>query len=115
MPARIVIIDLEDGLPTRNEALLRLEFELRKARQARADAVKIIHGYGSSGVGGVLRFAVWNELRQCKDRGEIRAFCAGEDWRVSNEVAWEMLKLCPDLKRDVDFGRGNKGITIVLL
>lgn len=115
MPARILIINLEDGRPTRNEAVLRLQFELRKARQARADAIKIIHGYGSSGVGGVLRLAVWNELRQCKDRGEIRAFCPGEEWRVSNEVAWEMLKLCSELKRDTDLGRGNKGVTIVLL
>ncbi len=115
MPARLLIINLEDGRPTRNEALLRLEFELRKARQARADAVKIIHGYGSSGVGGVLRFAVWNELRQRKEQAEIRAFCPGEEWRISNEAAWEMLKLCPELKRDVDLGRGNKGITVVLL
>jgi hypothetical protein len=115
MPARVRIINLEDGRPTRNEAVLRLEFELRKARQARASAVKIIHGYGSSGVGGILRFAVWNELRQWRERGEIRAYCPGEDWRVSNEVAWEILRLYPDLKRDADLGRGNRGITVVLL
>ncbi len=115
MPARILIVNLEDGRPTRNEAVLRLQFELRKARLARADALKIIHGYGSSGVGGVLRFAVWNELRQRREQGEIRAFCPGEDWRVSNEIAWNMLKLCPELKRDADLGRANKGITMVLL
>jgi hypothetical protein len=115
MPARVLIINLEDGRPTRNEAVLRLQFELKKARQARAHAVKIIHGYGSSGVGGVLRFAVWNELRQRREQGEVRAFCPGEEWRISNEVAWQMLKLCPDLKRDADLGRGNKGITMVLL
>lgn len=115
MPVRVFIINLEDGRPSRNEAVLRLQYELRKAGLARADAVKIIHGYGSSGVGGVLRFAVWNELRQRREQGQIRAFCPGEEWRVSNEVAWEILKRCPDLKRDADLGRRNKGITMVLL
>jgi hypothetical protein len=115
MSTRVIVINLEDGRPARNEALLRLAFELRKARDARAVIVKIIHGYGSSGVGGVLRFAVWSELRQMKERGEIQAYCGGEDWRISNEIAWEILKKHPEMKKDSDLGRGNKGITIVLL
>lgn len=109
------VIDLEAGRPTRHEALLRLAHELHKARRAHIEVVKLIHGYGSSGVGGVLRVALWSELRQMKERGEIRAFCHGEDWRISNEIAWEILKRFPELKKDSDLGRGNKGITIVLL
>jgi hypothetical protein len=115
MPIRMITVNLEEGRPTSDRALLRLAFELRKAREARSQVVKIIHGYGSSGVGGVIRYAVWNELRRCKESGEIRAFCPGEEWRISNEVAWEMLKKYPDLKQDSDLGRSNKGITIVLL
>jgi Smr domain len=115
MPPRTMIVNLEDGRPTRNEALLRLAFELKKARAARAEIVKIIHGYGSSGVGGVIRFAVWSELRQMKERGEIRSWCGGEDWRISNEIAWDMLKKYPELKHDSDLGRANKGITMVML
>ncbi|HYH01085.1 MAG TPA: Smr/MutS family protein [Terriglobales bacterium] len=110
-----VIINLENGRPTRNEAVLRLAFELRKARSAGAEVLKIIHGYGSSGVGGVLRFQVQSELRQSKERGEIRAFCPGEQWRISNEIAWDILKKYPELKQDSDLGRANKGITMVLL
>ena len=109
------LINLEDGRPARNEALLRLGHELHKARLARASIAKIIHGYGSSGVGGVLRNVVWSELRQMKERGEIRAFCSGENWRISDEIAWDILKKCPELKKDADLGRVNRGITIVLL
>lgn len=112
---RLLTINLETGRPTRNEAVLRLSYELRKARGAGAEVVKIIHGYGSSGVGGVLRFQIQAELRQHKERGEIRAFCIGEEWRISNEIAWEILKKFPELKKDSDLGRANKGITIVLL
>jgi hypothetical protein len=111
----VLTINLEDGRPTRNEALLRLSFELHKARQSHVEVIKIVHGYGSSGVGGVLRFAIWSELRQMKERGQIRAYCSGEDWRISNEIAWEILKKHPALKKDSDLGRANKGITIVAL
>lgn len=115
MAKRVLIVNLEDGRPTRHEAVLRLVYELKKARAEHAEVMKIIHGYGSSGVGGVLRFAIWSELRQRKEAGEIRAFCPGEEWRISNEIAWEMLKKCAELKQDSDLGRGNKGITVVLL
>ncbi len=111
----MLLINLEDGRPTRHQALLRLAHELQKARRSHAQVIKLIHGYGSSGVGGVLRIAVWSELRRLKERGQIRAFCTGEDWRISNEVAWEILKKFPELKKDSDLGRENKGITVVVL
>ena len=115
MNRKVVVANLEEGLPTANEALLRLNFELTRARQAGALAIKIIHGYGSSGVGGVLREAVQAELRRMAADNQIRAFVAGEDWRPSNEIAWKIQKLIPELKQDRDWGKQNKGITIVLL
>jgi hypothetical protein len=112
---KVVIANLESGMPPANEALLRLDYELTRARGAGALVVKVIHGYGSSGVGGVLRDAVQAELRRMAGDHKIRAFVAGEDWRTSNEVAWNMQKLVPELKQDRDWGRGNRGISIVLL
>jgi hypothetical protein len=60
-----------------------------------------------------LRGAVHTTLVHAKKRGEIKDFIRGEDFRISNEVTWTMLKLYPDLKQDRDLGRENKGITIV--
>lgn len=113
--ARVAVANLELGRPTGNEALLRLDFELAQARRAGAAALKVIHGYGSSGIGGVLREVVQNELRHLVEQQRIRAFVAGEDWRVSDETSWKMQKLVPELKRDRDLGRMNKGISMVLL
>jgi hypothetical protein len=112
---KVLIADLEAGRPTANEALLRLDFELARARRAGALAVKLIHGYGSSGTGGVLREAVQDALRRMAETHKIRAFVAGEDWRISNETAWNMQKLVPELKQDRDLGRGNLGISLVVL
>jgi len=106
---------LEEGLPTVEQARLRMEHELQLAREAGYRAVKLVHGYGSSGAGGTLRNELQKDLRQAARNGRIRAFVAGEDWRVSNEATWDLLKRFPEWKHDSDLGRGNQGISIVML
>jgi len=108
-------VNLEEGMPQLEEARLRMQHELYLARQQGYAAVKLVHGYGSSGVGGALRTGLQKELIRLAGSGSIRAFIAGEDWRISNEAAWALLKRYPEWKRDSDLGKGNRGISIVLL
>jgi hypothetical protein len=114
-PARIKVVNLEDGMPTVEQARLRMQYELQAARKDGFAAVKLIHGYGSSGVGGTLRVELQQELRKATREGAIRAFIAGEDWGISDPSTWELLKRFPEWKKDVDLGRKNQGISIVLL
>ena len=114
-PELIQLINLEEGLPTTNQALAKLERELASAKKNRRFAVKLIHGYGSSGVGGDLRIAIQKRLREMLDHGHIRACIFGEDWSISNQTTWHLTQSHPDLKRDRDLGKKNLGITIVIL
>jgi len=114
-PAPIKIIDLEDGMPKVEQARLLMQHELQIARQQGYAAVKLIHGYGSSGVGGSLRIELQKELQRMTSTGIVRSFIAGEDWRISDEKTWALLKRYPEWKRDSDLGKANKGISIVLL
>ena len=102
-------------MPRVEEARLRMEHELRMARAQGYAAVKFIHGYGSSGVGGVLRTELQKELRLAVQRGRVRASIAGEDWRISDETTWALLKNFPEWKQDPDLGKDNRGITIVVI
>jgi|SRR5215472_1231372 len=113
-PAPIKIINLEEGMPKVEAARLRMQHELQVARKQGYAALKLIHGYGSSGVGGALRIELQKELRRLVNTGTIRALVAGEEWRISDETTWELLKRYPEWKQDSDLGKGNKGITIVL-
>src|SRR5579864_4598608 len=113
--AHIKVVNLEEGMPTVEQARLRMQHELHAGRQQRCPAVKLIHGYGSSGAGGTLRIELQKELRRLVQAGTIRLFIAGEDWRVSDEITWDLLKKFPEWKHDSDLGRSNKGISIVLL
>ena len=113
-PALIKVINLEEGMPHVEQARLRMQHELQLARKEGYAAVKLIHGYGSSGVGGALRTELQRDLFTGARNGTFRAWVAGEDWRVSDEITWNLLKNLPEWKQDADLGKGNRGITIVV-
>jgi hypothetical protein len=108
-------VNLKSGMPQVSEALQRLERELALARQENAALLKLIHGYGSSGAGGDIRIAVQKRLVEMSQSGQIRGCIFGENWSTSDETAWKLLQSHAELKNDSDLGRGNRGITIVVL
>jgi hypothetical protein len=111
----IKTVNLKSDLPPVHEALRRLDRELALARMVRIQVVKFIHGYGSSGAGGDIRIAAQKRLYQLAESGQIRGCIFGENWAKSDEATWRLLQAQPELKSDPDLGRGNEGITIVLL
>ena len=111
----IKVVNLKEGMPLVREAMSRMQSELRRAENEGVKVLKFVHGYGSTGVGGEIRIAVQNGLLKRMQQGELKAVIFGEDWRISNETTWELLKRRPELKQDSDLGRENKGITIVVL
>lgn len=114
VPPKIKLVNLEEGRPTVLEMHRILDRVLVAARHDGTSALKLIHGYGSTGVGGKLRLATRATLaRYCKQK-MIAGFITGEDFRISNEATWALLKRMPELKQDRDLGRENKGITIVV-
>ena len=115
MDRTLKTVTLEEGMPSVPQARARLTRELHVARSTGCALLKIIHGYGSSGVGGDLRIALQATLRQMQERGEIRGCIFGENWRAGDERTWALMKRFPALKNDRDLGRRNLGITIVEL
>jgi hypothetical protein len=113
--AAMKTVNLKSDMPQVHEALQRMDRELTLARQEKAKLLKLIHGYGSTGAGGDIRIAVQKRLLEMADNGQIRGCIFGENWSKSDETAWKLLQSHADLKSDSDLGRGNRGITIVLL
>jgi hypothetical protein len=113
--ATLRTLNLEEGKPLVREALARLERELALARKQGCGLLKLIHGYGSSGVGGDIRLAVQKRLRELYDDGQIRTCIFGENWTTADTPTWTLLKAHPSLKSDPDLGKRNLGITIVVL
>ena len=108
-------VNLEEGMPSAEEAVQRLRIRLQELRSAQVRAVRLIHGYGSSGKGGAIRRAVRSELQAMQRRGWIRSWLPGERFGPFDPQSRALTDACPDLLRDPDYGRGNQGVTIVLL
>ena len=109
----IRVINLEQGRPTAQTAINNMKVELRRAKASRIPAVKLIHGWGSTGVGGVIKTEVHKELRKKQREGFIKGFIRGEDFSPFSENGRLFLQTYSGAARDKDYSRDNAGITIV--
>lgn len=107
-------VNIKRNMPLVSQAMTQLGNEIWMAKYARCHALKVIHGYGSSGQGGAIKAAC---LKLCADRkksGVIRHYVRGEDFNPFTADGRKAIELCPLLKNDVDYGRQNDGITVIL-
>ena len=107
-------LNLEHGMPTVDTALRWLESELDAARKMRRPALKLIHGYGSSGRGGKIRTACRKYLRREAEAGRVRLVIRGEDFSIFSEATRRSFILCGELRHDRDLDRENRGVTFVV-
>lgn len=109
------LINLENGRPKVDSALLKLRLEITTLRRIGVKTVKIIHGYGSTGVGGSIRLATHQFLSEQQQAGKIKAFCPGEHFGPFENNGRQMVTMSPAFRQDPDWGRQNDGITVVIL
>lgn len=108
-------INLEEGMPIVNEALERMHIGLQENRHCQMKAVKLIHGYGSTGRGGKICIGVRDELTKMKQKKQIRDFIPGEEFGPTDQASRGLVDHDRRISRDPDYGRINHGITIVVL
>ena len=108
-------VNIKYDLPTADQAIKRCTFAIENSKRLGGGAVKIIHGYGSSGKGGRIRVEVRQYLERQKQRGQIRDFIPGERFSIFDESTRAAFMRCDELRRDHDLDAANNGITIVVL
>ena len=109
------IINLKRNMPSVKEALARLEHELVQARLERRRVLTLIHGYGSTGEGGVIREEVRARLHYLHYQGHVKEIVCGEDFSTRSNAGKNLLRRFPVLSRHHDLNRRNPGITLVVL
>ena len=108
-------VDIKSGMPTVDDAIRRITYNIKNAGPFGVSAIKFIHGYGSTGKGGGIRIEARKYLERQKTRGMIKEFIIGEDFSIFDEKTRKAFLVCGDLRRDGDLERHNNGITIVIL
>lgn len=111
----MVTINLKAGLPPVDDALARFDRELAAAAAAGVKVLRVVHGYGSSGVGGKIRQAVRGRLRSRGEDLGVRRFIPGEEYSQHTNLGRQLLADFPALRRSLLSDRENSGITFVVL
>ena len=105
----------QDG-PYVEEALERLTDYLRKSLEIGIKAIVLIHGYGSSGEGGRIKWAIHEALESNRYTDRVDEYHFGEDVAFGSEAYHALLKRRPGLKPYLKrFKEGNAGMTVLLL
>lgn len=107
-------VNLKADMPTVDTARRRLAEIIKNCRNRGVSAVKVIHGYGSQGIGGAIRIAVRKSLAKRVRTGEIKLCIWGENWSVLDQQSQTALARCDALSGDMDLGMGNPGITLIV-
>ena len=108
-------INLEQGLPTVQQALTKLEQEIKTARLEQIRVLTLIHGYGSTGKGGAIRLECRKTLEYLRSKGEIAEVIFGEDFNRRRGSVKHLLSRFHDLSQHPHLNNNNKGISIVVL
>ncbi len=109
------LINLERGLPTVAQALVRLDNEIEISVRQGFRLLTLIHGYGSSGRGGAIKDAVRRQLQYYKHLRRINDVVAGEEFSTRSGPGRQLLRRFPTLTTHRDLNRHNPGITVVVL
>lgn len=108
-------VNLEAGRPVLEVALHRMHEIIDEAIRNDVKVLTLIHGYGSSGKGGVIRSECRKMLDFLKSKGVISDYIGGEDFNKRSGTVKSLLRRYPQLGADKHLNRVNQGITLVIL
>ncbi|HHX86945.1 MAG TPA: hypothetical protein GX693_02060 [Firmicutes bacterium] len=111
----IYTVNLEVGFPSVVEGLTKLETELLRAEHSGVHLIRVIHGWGSGGVGGKLKEACRVFLRQKVAARQIKSYLPGEDYSRESPAGRRLINRYPKLRGSERSDRYNQGITFVEL
>lgn len=112
---RLITIDIKSEKQTVNEAIAQFLVEVEAYKKGGYKVMKVIHGYGSHGVGGAIRLAFLKKCQDLKNRKIIEDFTCCDKWTDKNTVKKIAINYCPDLLADSELYHINSGCSIVIL
>ncbi len=104
---------VKHGMPSVSEALHRLNTIITASR-SREKIIKLVHGYGSTGVGGSIKEAIRSHLQELKSKSLIQSFIPGEAFGQMMGFDSEIKTFKSLLEKDQDYKKSNPGITYII-
>lgn len=112
---RVLYIDVKSDNQTCLMARAQLLNEIDACKLGGFKVLKVIHGYGSHGVGGAIKKELMVELNKLKKQKQILDYIPCEKWTQANPIRKTAIELSSELLNDSDLMYLNPGVTIILI
>lgn len=111
-----MVLNLKLDSPSAEEALEKLTIGLRRASEVGIKVMILIHGYGASGEGGKIKWAVHDALDNNYFSDRVDEYYFGEQVALGSDAYHALLRRRSGLKAYLKhFKEGNAGMTVLLL
>jgi Smr domain len=112
----VLIVNLKFDNPSAEEALERLTSSLRRASEVGVKVMILIHGYGSSGEGGRIKWVIHDALENNYFSDRVDEYHFGENVAFGSDAYHALLRRRPGLKAYLQhFKEGNAGMSVLIL
>jgi len=112
---KLITIDIKSEKQTVKEAIAQFLVEVEAYKKGGFKVMKVIHGYGSHGVGGAIRAEFLKKCEQLKRQKKLHDYIPGDKWLTKSTAKTMAINYCADLLADKELHFVNPGCTIVLL
>ena len=109
------LINIKEHMPNSDYAIHLLDEAIHDNKVMGEHVIIVVHGYGSHGVGGVIKNSVMQHLQKLRKEGKIINFVQGEHWGDSNDLKNQLCTLYPELILSSQLYNQNSGVTVVWL
>ncbi|MCF8131365.1 MAG: hypothetical protein K9N10_22880 [Deltaproteobacteria bacterium] len=93
----------------------RLERQIHSATANGTKLIRLVHGYGSTGVGGKIKDKVAARLLQLLQKNKIKNYVEGELYSDCTNAGSDLLSRYSKLRSSICSDRENPGITFIEL
>lgn len=111
----LYVVNIKENSPTVEEAMANFLIALESAEMQNIKVLKVIHGYGSHGVGGAILKNLKSLLPALKRKKQIKDYFSGATFNLANQKVFDLITKVPDLALDEDLSTQNIGVTFIVL
>lgn len=111
----IEVINIKSNYPPADVAVFDMGVAINDAKRKGVKALIVVHGYGSHGMGGLIKKMAVDYLSTARKKGEITLFVKGENWSDLNPDKIKACEICPELILNPQLNNMNSGVSVVIL
>ena len=109
----VKVLNVKQNNNSPDYAVYLVDCEIKDSVKTGANVFIVVHGYGSSGKGGIMKQQVISFLQEQVKFKKIKAYIQGQQWAQTNDVVNQMQQLYPQLLLNSQIKHLHSSVSVV--